>query len=203
MFITFEGPEGCGKSTHSKLLKTYLESLGKAVILTCEPGGTVLGKKLREMLLHNPEKVDQIAELALFAADRAEHVTKVIQPALAEGKIVICDRYVDSTIAYQIGGRGLPEDLVRYFNMVSSRGLLPQITFMLKVDPQIGLQRAGKEKVADRFEKEKIGFHAAVLNKYLEIAQNDPKRVKIIESNDKSIEAVQKIIEKEIKKLLA
>ena len=202
MFITFEGPEGCGKSTHSKLLKVYLESLGKQVVLTYEPGGTKLGEELRNILLHTPEKLDQLAELALFAADRAEHVAKVIQPALASGKIVICDRYVDSTVAYQIGGRGLPEDLVRYFNMVSSRGLLPQITFLLKVDPQIGLQRAGQEKVADRFENEKIHFHAAVLNKYLEIAKNDVKRVKIIESDARSIEAVQENIQKELKIVL-
>lgn len=202
MFITFEGSEGCGKSTHSKLLKAYLESLGKQVVLTCEPGGTKLGEELRNILLHTPEKLDQLAELALFAADRAEHVAKVIQPALAYGKIVICDRYIDSTVAYQIGGRGLPEDLVRYFNMVSSRGLLPQITFLLKVDPQIGLQRAGQEKVADRFEKEKINFHAAVLNKYLEIAKNDTKRIKIIESDDRSIEAVQENIRKELKIVL-
>ncbi len=202
MFITFEGPEGCGKSTHSKLLKAYLESLGKQVVLTCEPGGTKLGQELRNILLHTPEKLDQLAELALFAADRAEHVAKVIQPALAAGKIVICDRYVDSTVAYQIGGRGLPEDLVRYLNMVSSRGLLPQVTFLLKVDPQIGLQRAGQEKVADRFEKEKIAFHTAVLNKYLEIARNDAKRVKIIESDARSIEAVQENIQKELNKVL-
>ncbi|MFA5840359.1 MAG: dTMP kinase [Candidatus Margulisiibacteriota bacterium] len=202
MFITFEGPEGCGKSTQSKLLKAYLESLGKQVILTCEPGGTKLGEELRNILLHTPEKLDQLAELALFAADRAEHVAKIIQPALSAGKIVICDRYVDSTVAYQIGGRGLPEDLVRYFNMVSSRGLLPQVTFLLKVDPQIGLQRAGQEKVADRFENEKISFHKAVLNKYLEIAKNDAKRVKIIESNARSIEAVQENIQKELKVLL-
>src|SRR3989338_10353650 len=142
MFITFEGPEGCGKSTHSKKIKSYLEGKGRRVLLSMEPGGTQVGKAIREILL-NPESVlDENTEVYLFAADRSEHVSKIIMPALQEGKIVISDRFIDSTLAYQIGGRRLPEDLVRYLNMTSSKGLTPDLTFLLDVSPEIGLKRA-------------------------------------------------------------
>ena len=198
MLISFEGPEGCGKSTHTKLLKEYLESKGKKVVLTFEPGGTELGQKLRKILLHSSKELDQIAELALFAADRAEHVAKVILPALKAGKWVICDRYLDSTLAYQIGGRGLPEDLVRYFNMISCRGVLPDITFLLDVPSAFGLKRAGKVKKADRFEKEKLSFHARVRDKYLSIAENEPERIKIIATSKDDIKKVQLSIQKEL-----
>ena len=110
MFITFEGPEGCGKSTHSKRLKNYLESKDREVILTHEPGGTQLGKHIRELLLDPESVLSKNTEVYLFAADRSEHVNKIILPALSQGKIVISDRFTDSTLAYQIGGRGFPED---------------------------------------------------------------------------------------------
>ena len=113
MFISFEGGEGCGKSTQIELLKSYLEAKGRPVLATREPGGTELGKKLRELLLRQENQLDRQTEIYLFAADRCEHVSQVIQPALASGKIVLCDRFSDSTIAYQAGGRQLPEDLVR------------------------------------------------------------------------------------------
>ncbi len=195
MFITFEGPEGCGKSTHAKKLKDFLESKGKQVALTHEPGGTPLGKKLRELLLHSKEKVDEVTELCLFAADRAEHVSKVISPALSQGKIVISDRFTDSTLAYQIAGRRLAEDLVRYINMVSSQGLIPDLTLFLDVSPEIGLKRVGQIKKADRFEKERIEFHRRVRERYLEIAKNNPQRVRVIDTGEKEIPEVQKIIQ--------
>ena len=196
MFITFEGPEGSGKSTHIKRLKSYLEGKGRRVLLTREPGGTQVGKLIREILL-NPESVlDETTEVYLFAADRSEHVSKIIQPALAEGKWVISDRFVDSTLAYQIGGRGLPEDLVRYINMISAKGLAPDLTLLLDVSPEIGIKRAVVNGAADRFEKEKIEFHQRVREKYLEIAGDDPQRVKVINTDNKDIESVQELIRK-------
>src|SRR3989338_5647323 len=120
MLITFEGGEGCGKSTHSKRLKVHLESKGHKVLLTAEPGGTQIGRELRRVLMEPTVTLEDITEIFLFAADRCEHVSKIILPALSAGKIVISDRFIDSTLAYQIGGRKLPEDLVRYVNMISS-----------------------------------------------------------------------------------
>jgi dTMP kinase len=191
VFITLEGPEGCGKSTHAKKLKNYLEGKGKKVLLTQEPGGTQVGKHIREILLDPKSVLDETTEVYLFAADRSEHVSKIILPALKEGKIVISDRYVDSTLAYQISGRGLPEDLVRYLNMVSSKGLRPDLTILLDVSPKIGLKRATEAAGADRFEQEKLAFHEKVRQKYLEIAKSDPDRVKVLKTDHKSIDELQ------------
>ncbi|MFH1541918.1 MAG: dTMP kinase [bacterium] len=191
MFITFEGPEGCGKSTHAKKLKGYLGELGHQVLLTREPGGTQIGKQIRQMLLQPEITLDETTEIYLFAADRSEHVCKIIKPALAEGKIVISDRYTDSTIAYQLGGRDLPEDLVRYVNMISSKGLIPDLTILFDVTPETGIKRAGQVGEADRFEKEKLDFHHKVRNKFLQIAKANPDRIKVISTEEKTIEAVQ------------
>ncbi|MBI5078470.1 dTMP kinase [Candidatus Saganbacteria bacterium] len=197
MFITFEGGEGCGKSSHSRKLKTYLEGKGFRVMLTREPGGTRLGREIRNLLLH-PESaaggLDEITELLFFAADRVEHVGKVILPAIDDKKIVISDRFSDSTAAYQIGGRNLPEDLVRYLNMVSGKGLLPDLTLLLDVSPEVGLKRAALNAAADRFEKEMIEFHRRVREKYLEIAREEPQRIKVINTDDKNLEEIQEIV---------
>jgi dTMP kinase len=198
MFITFEGPEGCGKTTHSKRLKSYLEGKGLPVLLTQEPGGTQVGKEIRGLLLRPESVLDETTEVYLFAADRSEHVTKIIKPALSEGKTVVCDRFIDSTIAYQIGGRRLPEDLVRYLNMISSKGLMPDLTFLLDVSPEIGLKRATQNGSADRFEKEEIEFHRRVREKYLEVARDNSGRIKIINTDDRDIEQVQNIIRETI-----
>lgn len=193
MFISFEGTEGSGKSTHARKLKEYL---GDRAVLTHEPGGTELGKKIREWLLNSSSRLDGISELSLFAADRAEHVARVIQPALLAGKIVISDRFIDSTLAYQIGGGGLPEDLVRYLNMVSSKGLVPDLTFLLMVPLEAGLKRAREKGAADRFEREKLEFHKRVEAKYLEIAKENPQRVKVINTGGRGIEEVDEEIRK-------
>lgn len=196
MFITFEGPEGCGKSTHSKGLKNYLEGKGHKVILTQEPGGTQTGKHIRALLLDPESVLDETTEVYLFAADRSEHVTKVIEPAISSGKIVISDRFIDSTLAYQVGGRGLPEDLVRYVNMISSKGLIPDLTILLDVSPEIGIKRATQNGSVDRFEGEKIEFHKRVRKKYLEIAKDDPKRIRVINTDDRGIDEIQDEIRK-------
>jgi len=181
-FITMEGGEGCGKTTHSKALKKHLEGRGYKVILTREPGGTPTGKAIRRILLSNSSRINAAAELLLFAADRFEHVQKIVAPALSEGSVVISDRYVDSTTAYQIGGRGLPEDMVKYINRVSSAGVVPDLTFILDVSPKIGMKRASVDG-RDRFERESIEFHTMVRKAFLNIGKRSPKRVKIIDSN--------------------
>ena len=181
LFITFEGGEGCGKTTHAKKLKGYLEGKGYKVVVTREPGGTRLGEKIREILLSRSGSMAPLAELLLFASDRIEHVDKVILPSLSRGEVVICDRYIDSTAAYQIGARGLPRAVVIYTNLLSSRGLIPDLTYLLDVSPKTGIKRAGK-KGRDRFELEKLAFHVKVRKAYLDIAKSSPDRVRVIDS---------------------
>ena len=177
MFITFEGPDGSGKTTQSKLLYEELLRQGKPVVWTREPGGTETGRKIRNMLLEDPTiKLASETELFLFAADRAQHVTEIIRPALAAGKIVICDRYIDSTTAYQSGGRGFDAALIADLNRYSTNGLLPDLTFLLDVTSDIGLERATRQK-ADKFEQESVDFHQKVRQKYLEIAKNNSRFV--------------------------
>ncbi|MBU0502252.1 MAG: dTMP kinase [bacterium] len=202
MFITFEGAEGCGKSTQVNLLREYLLAKGQNVIVTQEPGGTNLGKELRQILL-NPETIlDKTTEIYLFAADRSDHVKKIIQPALAEGNIVVSDRYIDSTIAYQVGGRGLPEDFVRYINMVSSHGVIPDLTILLDVSPEVGIKRARARGEVDRFEKEAIAFHHRVRQAYLTIAQNEAKRVRLVNANEAGIDDVFREIKEVVEEYL-
>lgn len=206
ILISFEGTEGCGKTTQAKLLEKYLKSIGKKVILSYEPGGTKVGKQIRNILLGLDAPLSQKSELFLFAADRAQHVQEVIKPALESGTIVICDRYIDSTTAYQIGGRKLPEELVRYINFVSSDGIFPDVTILLDISPMIGLPRAltsaDKKKNIDRFEKEKLSFHEDVRKAYLLIAQNEPERVKVIDAERNSIEAIHEEVKRIVKEIL-
>jgi len=202
MFITFEGPEGCGKSTQAKRLKTYLEGKGLRVLSTFEPGGTQVGKEIRSLLLKPESVLDETTEVYLFAADRSEHVSKIILPALKEGKIVISDRYVDSTLAYQIGGRKLPEDLVRYLNMISSKGLVPDLTVLLDVSPEVGLKRARSKGPADRFEAEAVAFHKRVREFYLRAAKDEPDRFVVINTDHATIEETQDQIREKVNEKL-
>jgi dTMP kinase len=198
MFITFEGGEGCGKSTHVAMLKEYLESKGKKVVVTKEPGATRIGTVIRKELLDNDISLESLSEIFLFCADRVEHVEKVIRPALAAGAIVISDRFVDSTVAYQLGGRALPEDQVRYLNWISSRGIMPELTFLLDVPVEEGIKRARSRGDLNRFEKEISAFHERVRDKYLEIAADNRDRIKVI-NTFKDMEEVQKEIRGYIK----
>lgn len=210
LFITLEGTEGCGKSTQARLLEKYIKGLGKKVVSSLEPGGTKTGRQIRNILLSTQEPLSQNAELFLFAADRAQHTSEVIVPALEAGSVVICDRYIDSTTAYQIGGRKLPEELVRYLNAVSSGGLMPDVTFLLDLSPAVGLPRAiaassldgGKIKKVDRFEKEKIAFHEEVRKAYLEIAAGDPGRVKVINTEKMDVNSVHEEIKRVVKEMI-
>lgn len=193
MFITFEGPEGAGKTTIISYLGIELRRLGYRVCLTREPGGSHLGTKLREIIL-NQGDVDYRTELFLFLADRAQHVADVIRPALLRGEIVLCDRYVDSTIVYQGYARGLNISFLRQLNEFATQGLKPDLTFFLDIDPIIGLKRQTKQ---DRLDREPLDFHQKVRQGFIAEAQMDPSRWKIIDASEychKVQEEVLKII---------
>src|SRR4030067_314607 len=157
-FITFEGIEGSGKSTQIKLLSDYLKAKGHSVLITAEPGGTDIGSKIRKLLLEPENHMDPLTELLLYNASRAEHVRKVIYPALMQGGVVICDRFTDSTTAYQGYGRGMDITIIKTLNDVVVPELKPFITFLLDMDVQEGLRRNIGAKKEDRFELETIEF---------------------------------------------
>lgn len=189
MFITFEGIEGSGKTTQMARLGDWLESQGKSVVLTKEPGGTELGMKIRKMILDPETKVHHnLTELMLFIGDRLEHIAQCIQPALDAGEVVICDRYSDSTYAYQRGGRNVPEQHIQDMNTLV--GLKPDITFLLDLDIEEGLRRAKQRAALDRFEQEDMAFHQAVRNAYLEIAKKETERIHVIDVNNQSPDQV-------------
>jgi dTMP kinase len=169
LFVTFEGIEGCGKTTQARLLYRYLESQGTPCLLTKEPGGTARARALRRILLA-PEatELSRAAELFLYLADRAQHVEEVIRPALREGRVVLCDRYSDATFAYQGGGRGHRLTLLAEMDRLATGGLYPDLTFLLDVPVEVGLGRARKRKGGqDRIESESLRFHEKVRKAYL------------------------------------
>ncbi len=175
-FITFEGIEGAGKTTLSQWLAQQLEAQDVPILLTCEPGGSELGIALRPLLLNT--RVDTLTELFLFLADRAHHVQTVILPALQKGTWVICDRYADSTLAYQGYGRGLDIESLRQFNAFATGGLNPDLTFLIDLPVEVALRRTTQP---NRFEREQIDFHQRVRQGYLEIAQREGERFVILD----------------------
>jgi dTMP kinase len=181
-FITFEGIDGSGKSTQLKMLATYLRSRGLDVVTTREPGGTPLGNRLREALLQTGEHVDPLAELLLYAADRAQHVRTVLRPSLALGKIVLSDRYADATAAYQGAGRGFPPELIETVIRLATEGLKPGLTllFDLSVEDSLARTRRRGNGEQDRLDAENADFHSRVRDAYLRIAAAEPQRVKVI-----------------------
>jgi dTMP kinase len=199
-FITFEGIEGCGKSTQVKLAGSYLREHRIPFITTEEPGGTPIGRRVREMLLNNAPydsaKMHAETELLLFLAARAQHVREVIRPSLKEGKVVLCDRFSDATIAYQGFGRGLDIDLIRLINDFSSDGLNADFTLLFDLPVQMGLKRAVERissdkgiRAEDRFEREALEFHSRVREGYLSLARNEPDRFRILDAS-RDIESV-------------
>ena len=170
LFISIEGPDGSGKSTQIEVLRKYFEKQGIDVLLTREPGGTPISEKIREIILDkNNMEMDDMTEALLYAASRAQHVAEVIKPALAAGKIVICDRFIDSSIAYQGYGRELG-DCVRVINEYAVRGCMPDMTFLMKIDPKVGKERIS-ESEQDRLEQEKLDFHRRVFDGYIEMEE--------------------------------
>lgn len=196
-FITFEGADGCGKTTQSKLVQEYLENSGYEVVWTREPGAKGLGQKIRELLLHYDGDVAPMCEAFLFLADRAQHIEHLIKPAVAEGKIVICDRHTDSTIAYQGYGRGEDINQLKYLNNLATGSIKPDLTFVFDVATDVAQKRVGDEK--DRMESAGIEFHKKVRQGYLEIAKQEPERVKVIDANsniERVFEDTKKVLER-------
>lgn len=195
-FITFEGADGCGKTTQSKLVQEYLEKSGYEVIWTREPGAKGLGQKIRELLLHYDGDVAPMCEAFLFLADRAQHIEHLIKPAVNAGKIVICDRHTDSTIAYQGYGRGEDIQQLKYLNNLATGDIKPDLTFVFDVSTEVAQKRVGSEK--DRMESAGLEFHKKVRQGYLEIAHHEPERVKVIDANndiDKVFEDTKKVLQ--------
>ncbi len=195
-FITFEGADGCGKTTQSKLVQEYLENSGYEVIWTREPGAKGLGQNIRELLLHYDGEVAPMCEAFLFLADRAQHIEHLIKPAVNAGKIVVCDRHTDSTIAYQGYGRGEDIKQLKYLNSLATGDIKPDLTFVFDVSTEVAQKRVGDEK--DRMESAGMEFHKKVRYGYLEIAKQEPDRVKVIDANngiDKVFEDTKRVLE--------
>lgn len=199
LFITFEGIDGCGKTTQINLLKNYLENNGYKVILTREPGAKGLGEKLREILLNYDGEVSSNCESFLFLADRAQHIDTIIKPAIQTGTVVLCDRHTDSTVAYQGYGRNLDLDQIKHLNNIATSGIKPDITFILDIDIETSLTRIGKGR--DRMENSGHEFFERVRNGYIEISKQEPERVKLLNGKDtidnlnkQIIDSVQKIL---------
>lgn len=179
MFVTFEGTEGSGKSSALAAVAMALEGLGCKVVRTREPGAGELGKRVREALLHG-ENLTARAELFLFLADRSEHVAKIVSPALASGSVVLCDRYIDSTVAYQGHARGLPVELLRELNLYATQGLIPDLTLLFDLDPEVGL---GRLSDPDRLDREPLEFHQKVREGFHIERAFDPERWVLIDAS--------------------
>lgn len=182
VFISFEGPEGAGKSTQTKLLKAALEHAGYAVTLTREPGGTPLGDAVRSALLDPALEIGAISEFLLFSASRAQLCRDLIAPKLSENHIVICDRFFDSSLAYQGYGRGLNLDFLREVTWEATGGLRPHVTVLLDLDPQIGLERAARVGAPDRLEQADLLFHQRVRQGFLKLAALEPERFLVVDA---------------------
>ena len=196
VFVTFEGLDGSGKTTQVELLAKQLREEGRDVVTTREPGGSELGEQIREVLLHRAEDIVPWAEAALFAAARAQLVEKVVLPALERGADVLCDRYIDSSLAYQGIARGLGVDRVLEMNLQATRGLLPDRTILLAIDP--GARRMGEKR--DRIEREDAGFVARVDSAYRELAELFPRRILQVDGS-KAPDEVARTIRDELRDL--
>lgn len=200
-FITVEGSDGVGKSTQIHNIENYFLKLGYEVQLTREPGGTSIGDKLRDILLDvSNDEMNEMTEMLIYAASRAQHIKELIEPSLKKGKIVISDRYIDSSIAYQGYGRRLGEDVVKIVNEYASYGLIPDLTFWLDLDPELGRKRIlsrsmiqDKEVTFDRIELEENDFHNRVREGYKEIARKNPERVHRIDASLKADDVWEEI----------
>jgi dTMP kinase len=195
--IVFEGGEGAGKTTQIKRLIPWLKSrLGEEIpiLFTREPGGTLLGSQIRELLLNtHKEEIENLTELLLYAADRAQHVEEYLKPHLQKGAIILCDRYCDSTIAYQGYGRGFDLNLIQQLNQIATGGLESDLTFWLDVDIEKGLQRVKRRGECDRLEKAELGFHQRIRQGFEAIAKANPHRIIPIDGNQSEDEVYQQI----------
>ena len=183
LFITLEGGDGTGKSTQAALIGDWFTAKGREVVFTREPGGTDLGNELREIVLHSRGHIAPRAEALLYAADRAHHIATVVRPALERDAVVIQDRYLDSSVAYQGAGRVLDPDEVRHVSMWATEGLVPDVTVVLDLDPAIGRDRLdAANKQFDRLEAEALEFHTRVRDAYLTMAADEPERFLVVDA---------------------
>jgi dTMP kinase len=194
-FISLEGIEGTGKSTQTRLLTEYLQQRGQKTVRTQEPGGTAISMKIRELLLSlDSREMDPVAELLLYNAARVQHIREVIDPALARGEIVISDRFSDSTLAYQGYGRGIDLKMIDTLDAIATNGMRPDLTLLLDIDVETGLQRNREISKRDRLELEDITFHEKVRRGFLEIAKDDPGRIRVIDCRDSVVAVHERII---------
>ena len=192
LFLSLEGAEGVGKSTNIGFVTQYLEKRGIEYVLTREPGGTQLAERIRDLLLAvHEEPMSGLTELLLVFAARAQHLDKIIEPALATGKWVVCDRFTDATFAYQGAGRGLSMETIDQLQSMVQGDLRPDLTIILDLDPEIGMQRASNRGELDRFEREQQSFFRHVRQGYLDIAQAEPDRCTVIDAS-KALEDVKR-----------
>lgn len=199
LFITLEGADGCGKTTQLNLLKEYLTSKGYEIVVTREPGGKGLGEKLREILLNYDGEVSDRCEAFLYLADRAQNIDTIIKSAINSGKIVLCDRHTDSSVAYQGYGREQNIDNINMLNELAVNGVHPDLTIVFDIDTETSMARVGAEK--DRLESAGIEFHKRVRNGYLEIAKKNPQRIKVVDASQ-TIEDVQRDVIKIVEEVL-
>ena len=202
LFITFEGPEGSGKTTHIQRLASFLKKQGHPVVVTREPGGTPLSKAFRRLLLESGDGLLPLAELFLYEADRAQHVEQTVLPALRKGHVVLCDRFTDSTLAYQGNGRGLDLKEIEVLNRIASCNLKPDLTILLDVPVERGLHQARRKKHRhDRLERAGLAFHKRVRQGFLRLAKKEPIRFRVIRQQPDA-EETQSLIRNAIKSSL-
>ena len=198
MFITIEGPEGSGKTTAVDTAVKKLEEMGYQIVRTREPGGTPIAEQIRNVILDkNNVAMDQRTEALLYAASRRQHLVEKVWPALKEGKIVVCDRYLDSSLAYQDGARGLGVDNILQVNNFATEGTFPDLTLLFDIDPKLGLARiaANADREVNRLDLEKIEFHNKVRNTFLELAKRYPERFVVIDASQSREEVAKKTLE--------
>jgi dTMP kinase len=201
LFVTFEGGDGSGKSTQSALLSEWLERQGRTIVLTREPGGTDLGNEIRDIVLHRRGHIAARAEALLYAADRAHHIATKVRPALERGEIVLQDRYLDSSVAYQGAGRVLAPEEVRSLSMWAAEDLLPDLTILLDLDESVGQERLKERTKYDRLEDEEADFHARVRSGYLALAAAEPTRFLVLNATD-SVDSIAAAIRARVERLL-
>lgn len=194
IFVSLEGPEGAGKSTQLKLISKALEAINYKHVVTRDPGGTGLGRQIRRIVLNPDNQIEKIAELLLYQADRAQNVAEVIKPALNQGLLVFCDRYIDSTLAYQGFGRGMSMSLIEQMNEVSTEGLKPELTILFDIESEEGLARLHPGS-QDRLEREALEFHQRVRAGYKQLSEKEPERWQVLDAS-KSLTTVQAAFKK-------
>lgn len=202
LFITLEGGDGSGKSTQSRLLVEWLQGMGRAVVVTREPGGTDLGEELREIVLHRRGEMAPRAEALIYAADRAHHIATKVRPALERGEVVVQDRYLDSSVAYQGAGRVLDGAEIRNLSLWAAEGLLPDLTILLDLDESTGRERLAESRTRyDRLEAEEGDFHARVRAGYLRLAAAEPERFLVLDATEPAA-LIAEIIQERVSALL-